>query len=305
MSLDGSRDYERAVAGVARRDRRPLPQPRRDVRAGDGRRLRSPTSCCARGATVRECGAMRFANPAGLALLALAIPVCSSHILRPRRTPMTVSSVLLWQRVERPVSAAQPWQRLRWSLLLLAQLLAVVLLAARRRPPASGSRPRRSPSTPCSSSTPPARWPPPTAPPTAWPTPGARAEELRDELPDGGVASIVVAGDVGPGRPDGERRRRRVRAGVAHDRRDRGPRRLRRRLRPRPEPRDRHDADRLRPPVRRRASRRGGRPAARPAPASSRSAATTPTVASPGSSVEPRDGGLHARVTVRNTAGRR
>ena len=43
---------------------------------------------------------------------------------------MTVSSVLLWRRVERPVSAAQPWQRFRWSLLLLAQLLAVVLLAA-------------------------------------------------------------------------------------------------------------------------------------------------------------------------------
>ena len=71
---------------------------------------------------------MTLANPAGLALLVLAVPIVLLHVLRPRRRPVTVSSTLLWRRLERPV-AALPWQRLRWSLLLLAQLLAVALLA--------------------------------------------------------------------------------------------------------------------------------------------------------------------------------
>jgi hypothetical protein len=37
---------------------------------------------------------VRFGNSAGLALLALAVPVLLAHVLRPRRTPMTVSSIL-------------------------------------------------------------------------------------------------------------------------------------------------------------------------------------------------------------------
>ena len=63
-------------------------------------------------------------NPAGLGLAALAIPVILLHILRPRRQEVTVSSTFLWRTLERPVSSATPWQRLRWSALLLAQLLA-------------------------------------------------------------------------------------------------------------------------------------------------------------------------------------
>ena len=68
-------------------------------------------------------------NPAGLGLAALAIPVILLHILRPRRQEVTVSSTFLWRTLERPVSSATPWQRLRWSALLLAQLLAVCGLA--------------------------------------------------------------------------------------------------------------------------------------------------------------------------------
>jgi Mg-chelatase subunit ChlD len=136
---------------------------------------------------------MRFANPAGWALLALAIPVLLAHVLRPRRTPLTVSSILLWKRLERPVSAAQPWQRLRWSLLLVAQLLAVALLAAAVAHPerleastlaehtvfivdASGSMAATDGS------------------PDRLAAARARAVDLQDELPPGGVASIVVAG---------------------------------------------------------------------------------------------------------------
>ena len=47
-----------------------------------------------------------LANPAGLALLGLAIPVVLLHILRPRRQSVTVSSTFLWRSLERPVSSA-------------------------------------------------------------------------------------------------------------------------------------------------------------------------------------------------------
>ena len=47
---------------------------------------------------------MSLANPAGLALIGLAIPVVLLHILRPRRQAVTVSSTFLWRAIERPVS---------------------------------------------------------------------------------------------------------------------------------------------------------------------------------------------------------
>ncbi len=68
---------------------------------------------------------MNFANPAALALLALAIPIIAVHILRPLRREHVVSSTMIWERMDRPVTAAAPWQRLRPSWLLAAQLLAL------------------------------------------------------------------------------------------------------------------------------------------------------------------------------------
>lgn len=135
-----------------------------------------------------------LANPAGLALLSLAIPVVLLHILRPRRQSVTVSSTFLWRAIERPISSASPWQKLRWSMLLLAQLMAVALLAVAVARPvrleaaalsehtvfiidASGSmaaldgRPDRLGQA------------------------VDRAVELREELPAGGIASIVIASD--------------------------------------------------------------------------------------------------------------
>lgn len=72
---------------------------------------------------------MEFANPAGLWALLLALPVLATHILRPKRTERQVSSTMLWQRMDKPVTASAPWQRLTPSWLLLLQLLAVVALA--------------------------------------------------------------------------------------------------------------------------------------------------------------------------------
>ena len=72
---------------------------------------------------------MRFANPAGLWLALLVIPIIILHVLKPRRQRVSVSSVFLWDEAPRPVSAAVPWHRLRPSWLLLAQILAALLLA--------------------------------------------------------------------------------------------------------------------------------------------------------------------------------
>jgi Mg-chelatase subunit ChlD len=133
-----------------------------------------------------------FANPAGLWLLGLAVPILVLHILRPRRDEVDVPSVYLWRDIAVPVSAARPWQRLRPSLLLLAQLLVVVGLAlAVARPvqltetplaehtvfivDASGSMAARDGS------------------PDRLGDAVAEAKRLRDEIPAGGMASVVVA----------------------------------------------------------------------------------------------------------------
>ena len=72
---------------------------------------------------------MTLANPAALWLMLLGAPIILLHILKPRRERVEVSSVFLWDESPSPVSAAVPWQRLRPSWLLLAQLLAIVLLS--------------------------------------------------------------------------------------------------------------------------------------------------------------------------------
>lgn len=180
---------------------------------------------------------MRFAQPWGLALLALAIPVVVLHILRPHRQTTLVSSTFLWRNVERPVSSATPWQKFRWSALLAAQLLAVLFGSIAVAQPvrltpamlaehtvfiidASGSMAAVD------------------GDPDRLAAAKSSAEDLRDELPAGGIASIVVAA----GRPPrGAHRQRRppglhrcARDGDRHDRLGR----LRGRVLTRSEPRD-------------------------------------------------------------------
>ena len=72
---------------------------------------------------------MSFANPAGWWLATLIVPIIALHILRAQRTEVEVASTLEWEAIDRPVAAARPWQRLRWSIPLLLQLLVVLLLA--------------------------------------------------------------------------------------------------------------------------------------------------------------------------------
>ncbi len=135
-----------------------------------------------------------LANPAGLALGALAIPVIALHILRPRRREVTVSSTYLWRTVERPVSSATPWQRLRWSVLLALQLLAVALLAV------GVARPVRLSPAVLSAHTvfivdASASMRATDVAPDRLHAALARLTALADQLPEGGLASVVVAGE--------------------------------------------------------------------------------------------------------------
>ncbi|HSK94345.1 MAG TPA: BatA and WFA domain-containing protein [Candidatus Angelobacter sp.] len=73
---------------------------------------------------------------APLALIGLvALPIIVAfYMLRLRRRDVPVGSTFLWQQLIRDVEANAPWQRLRFSWLLLVQLLiaAIVVLAAAR-----------------------------------------------------------------------------------------------------------------------------------------------------------------------------
>lgn len=68
-----------------------------------------------------------------LGLLALPI-IVAFYMLRLRRRDVPVGSTFLWQQLIRDVEANAPWQRLRFSWLLLIQLViaAIVVLAAAR-----------------------------------------------------------------------------------------------------------------------------------------------------------------------------
>lgn len=69
---------------------------------------------------------MRFGNPWGLLALGLTAPLVLWYLLRSRRPRMTVASTFLWQRAERSVAAAVPWQRFRPDLTFWLVLAAIV-----------------------------------------------------------------------------------------------------------------------------------------------------------------------------------
>ncbi|HKX76695.1 MAG TPA: VWA domain-containing protein [Acidimicrobiia bacterium] len=77
---------------------------------------------------------MSFLLPAAFGLAALAGPLIVLYMLRSRRQRVEVSSTLLWEKLDLPVSSAVPWQKLRLTPLLILQLLvlaAFVLTLAR------------------------------------------------------------------------------------------------------------------------------------------------------------------------------
>ena len=134
---------------------------------------------------------MTLLLPAGLLALGLAVPIVLLHMLTPRRPPTPVSSLLHWDGLRHSITAAEPWQKLRWSLLLVLQILAVILFAlALARPAtveiaelaehtvfivdASGSMAAIDGS------------------PDRLASAVDQAKALRNEIPDSGAASLVV-----------------------------------------------------------------------------------------------------------------
>lgn len=77
---------------------------------------------------------MSFLAPGAFALSLLAIPLLALYMLRTRRHRQEVSSTMLWEKAGVAVTSAVPWQKLKITALLIAQLIALalfVLLLAR------------------------------------------------------------------------------------------------------------------------------------------------------------------------------
>ena len=82
---------------------------------------------------------MEFLRPSGIWALTALIPVILLWILKKRAKRETVSSLLLWKRMESETQQSRPFQKLRSRLLLWLQILMVLLLTfALMRPATTG-----------------------------------------------------------------------------------------------------------------------------------------------------------------------
>jgi Mg-chelatase subunit ChlD len=135
---------------------------------------------------------MTLLFPVGLLALGLAVPIVLLHMLTPRRPPTPVSSLLHWDGLRHNVTAAEPWQKLRWSLLLILQILAVTLLAVALARPATVDIAELSEHTVFIIDTS-GSMAAIDGSPDRLASAVDQAKALRMEMPDSGTASIVVA----------------------------------------------------------------------------------------------------------------
>jgi hypothetical protein len=72
---------------------------------------------------------MQFLVPAGIAALSALPVILFLYFLKVKRPEVRVATLRFWRPYLADVQANAPWQRLRWSLLLLVQLAAALALA--------------------------------------------------------------------------------------------------------------------------------------------------------------------------------
>ncbi|MCY3023028.1 MAG: BatA domain-containing protein [Planctomycetota bacterium] len=72
---------------------------------------------------------MSLLEPLGLIGLIALVPVVALYFLKLKRQEQVVPSTLLWRKVLDDLQVNSPFQRLKYSLLLLLQLVLVGLLA--------------------------------------------------------------------------------------------------------------------------------------------------------------------------------
>ncbi len=135
---------------------------------------------------------MTLLSPLGLLALGLVVPIVILHMLTPRRPPTLVSSLLHWDGLKHSITAAEPWQKLRWSLLLILQLLAVLLFAFALANPARTEAAVLAEHTVFIIDASGSMTAIDGSPDRVGDAVG-RAAELRNEIPSNGAASIVVA----------------------------------------------------------------------------------------------------------------
>jgi Ca-activated chloride channel homolog len=73
---------------------------------------------------------VRLLTPAGLWAAAALVPLVTWYLLRPRRRRVPVGSTYLWRALDRPATAATPWQRFRGDATFWLTALALLALAA-------------------------------------------------------------------------------------------------------------------------------------------------------------------------------
>ena len=71
---------------------------------------------------------MNFLEPLGLLGLTALIPIIALYFLKLKREQRVVPSTLLWKKVIDDMQVNAPFQRLKYSLLLLLQLLLIALM---------------------------------------------------------------------------------------------------------------------------------------------------------------------------------
>src|SRR5438270_10199662 len=71
---------------------------------------------------------MNLLVPAALAFSIIIPIILLLYFMRPRRQERVIGSTLLWQQSLQDLQASRPWQRLRFTPLLLLQLLAAIVI---------------------------------------------------------------------------------------------------------------------------------------------------------------------------------